>query len=333
MPADWTTFLRAEGARLEAGQVLDFGQPEREAELALTANTITDLSFLAVLKITGTDAAAFLHGQFTSEVQQLAENDSQMGAWCNPKGQVIANFILARRNSDYFLLLPRELKDRVLKRLRMFVLRASVTIEDCGESLPCLGINSAGDSDGPALPRHADQLLIPVPVNHSRWVLAGPAAALIQSWPQLARSYAGVGSHYWRLFDILDGLPWILEATTEAFLPQLLNMDQLQAVSFSKGCFPGQEVIARLQHRGKVKQRLVIMKLNADTNVKPGMHIYQDDRDQSVGTIVNTAEHPHGGWYSLAVLDIEHGSPDQLRLKGNSARFIEIIPPPYLTAP
>lgn len=315
--------------------VLDFGCPEQEAELALSSSTITDLPFLAVVKITGADAVAFLHGQFTSDVQQLADGNSQASAWCNPKGQVVANFILARRNTDYFLLLPRELKDIFLKRLQMYVLRANVTIEDCSEILHCLGVNNAGDEHitDNAMPNIAGQFRVPVPVTRTRWILAGPVTALMESWRQLSRTFSRIGSHYWELFDICDGLPWILDATTGTFLPQLLNMDQLQAVSFSKGCFPGQEVIARLQHRGKIKQRLVIATLDSDTDVKPGMNIYQEDRDQSAGTIINIANHPQDGVCCLAVLDLEHGDPGQLRLKNDSARFVKIMPPPYLTIP
>ena len=319
MPADWTTFLRSEGARMEGECVLDFGQPEREAELALTSGTITVLSCLTVLS------------QFTSDVQQLAEGNSQPGAWCNPKGQVIANFILARRDAGYYLLLPRELKDIFIKRLQMFVLRARVTIEDCSESWQCLGINNAGAGELPTV--SGSQLLVPVPVNRPRGVLAGPAAVLRESWPQLARSYTGIGSHYWQLFDVLDGQPWILEATTETFLPQLLNMDQTQAVSFSKGCFPGQEVIARLQHRGKVKQRLFIARLAPDTAMAPGTKIYNKDRDQSIGALINSASHPTDGAYALAVLDIDYGAPEQLYIKNNPAGFIDITTPPYLILP
>jgi len=341
MPAEWNSFLQARGAHIDAGHVLDFGTPEQEATAALENNIVTDLSFLTVIKITGTDATGFLQGQFSSDIKQLSDGDVQLSSWCNPKGQVIASFILTRLNGEYFLLLPAQMKDRFIKRLRMYVLRANVIVEDDNASQRCIGIKYGGDlstnigvlhtaaTSGKAVQQEG-LILVPVPVSRKRWIIIGAEDSLREIWTKLSHAFIPVGSHYWDLFDVLDGLPWISDATTEAFLPQLLNMDQLQAVSFNKGCFPGQEVIARLQHRGKIKQRLVIANLDSEININPGIKIYQDDGEQSIGTIINSVKHPADGVYVLAILDIAHGTPDQLILKNDNARFIQITAPPYL---
>lgn len=343
MLAEWQSFLLAHGARIEAEIVQDFGNPGQEATAALDGNALTDLSFLAVIKITGPDATGFLHSQFSSDIIKMVEGTVQLSAWCNPKGQVIGSFIISRLKDEFYLVLPEELKDTFIKRLRMYVLRAHVNIED-EQSLSCIGIKLSGSQPaGVAMlqqttspekaVRLVNNVIIPIPVNRNRWLIVGPGEALGETWAELANACTPVGSHYWQLFDILDGLPWILTATSESFLPQMLNMDQLQAVSFNKGCFPGQEVIARLQHRGKVKQRLTIAILESGEDIGPGEKIYRDGETQSIGTVINIAEHPGEGLYALSVLDVEHGTTDQLRLKNDNIRFIRITAPSCLILP
>ena len=344
MPAEWQSFLQAQGARIAAGYVLDFGAPEREATAAQEGNIITDLSYLAVIKITGTDAAGFLQGQFSSDIKTLADGGVQPSAWCNPKGQVLASFLITRRHDDYILLLPGQMQDGFIKRLRMYVLRANVTIAGGGQSLRCLGIKHEGELSplSRVLPDSAttgsavsqgERILVPMPISSKRWIMIGSDDALRETWPKLTQTFTPVGSHYWELFDIVDGLPWIGDATKEAFLPQFLNMDCMQTVSFNKGCFPGQEVVARLQHRGKVKQRMMIVNMDNTADARPGAKVYRNGEEQSVGTIINSARHPAGSMSALAVLDTDHGVPERLHLKNNPARFLQIIPPPYLILP
>lgn len=341
MQTDWQTFLQTQGAHIEDGWVLDFGVPGQEATVAMDGNIITALPFLSVVRVTGTDATGFLHGQFSSDVQNMPEGGIQLSAWCNPKGQVVVNFIIVRFADEFFLLLPDEMKDGFIKRLRMYILRADVTLEDCSNSFPCLGIkHKAGDqptileiagrlSSHERATRDNGLVMLHLPVNRNRVIIFGPVQGIETTWSEMQQTYSRVGSHYWQLFDILDGLPWIHATTTESFLPQLLNMDQLQAVSFNKGCFPGQEIIARLHYKGKTKQQMIIASLDDGTDIKPGMKIYQNNKEQSIGTIINCAIHPVMGMYILAVLDTDHGAPDQLILKDNHARFVQISIPSY----
>lgn len=339
MPAEWRAFLQSQGAQFELENVLDFGHPEQEAAAAANADILAALPFLSVLKITGTDAAAFLHGQFTSDINRLAEGEVQLSAWCNPKGQIIANFIISRTVNEYILLLPKQMSTTFARRLGMYVLRSDVTVQICDESIQCIGVKQAGDQ--PAVADNLEQVLpqatagqndltwLPVPGNRNRVIITAPEHILRNAWPKLSPAFTPVGSHHWQLFDILDGLPWILEATTEAFLPQYLNLDRLQAVSFSKGCFPGQEVIARLQHRGKVKQQLVILNVENESPIHPGDKVYASDIERSIGTVLNTATHPDEGSYALAVMDVNYGDAEQLYLTLNKIPISIITPPTY----
>lgn len=344
MLADWKTFLLSEGARIEDNIVQNFGDPQHEAKPALTDNIIVDLSNFAVMKIAGTDAATFLNSQFTSDMTQLSNGKVQLSAWCNPKGQVIANFIIVNPDDNYYLLLPQEMKDSIIRRLKMYVLRAEVTIEDCYDSMQCMGLKitdieqmediTIADSltESTHAIRQNDLVLFSLPVNRKRKIIFGPMDALRNVWLQLSKKCTHTGSQYWQLYDVLDGLPWIQAETTETYLPQLLNLDHLQGLSFDKGCFPGQEVIARLHYRGKYKQRLFIANINTESVIKPGTKIYTESGNQNIGTIINSVNHPIEVQYALAILNVEHAFSKQLHLGDTNGPLLKISTPAYISS-
>lgn len=334
MLAEWRRFLLSLGARIEADTVLDFGATDQEAAAALSGNIMTDLSFLNVITISGKDATTFLNGQFTSDVAQLANGGVQLSAWCNPKGQVIANFIITRLNEDYYLLLPLELQENFLKRLRRYLLRAAVTITDDKDTMQCIGVKSTDDMAPFHIECAASEdglVIVPVPGSHNRWIIMGTVPALTIRWKKLVQQSSAVGSHYWQLFDIQDGIPWITPATTETCMPQSLNLDQLQGLSHKKGCFPGQEIIARLHYRGKYLHRLFVANLDTAVGVVPGTKIYTADHPRSIGTIINTVRHQELGCSALVILEVNYVNPELLCLENSSARFLQISTPHYLT--
>ncbi|MBF8269042.1 MAG: GCV T protein [Gammaproteobacteria bacterium] len=336
MLAEWRTFLLSQGARFEDGEVVDFGATDREATVAFSGPIIMDLSFLAVITISGKDATAFLNGQFTTDVTQLADGGVQFSAWCNPKGQVIANFILTRIDEDYHLLLPRELQESFLARLRRYVLRAAVTIMGGKDTMPRLGVQFSGETAGVPFQSEgasrADSLVIvPVPASRNRWISFGTVADLGKQWLTLAQQATATGSYTWRLCDIQDAIPWITSATAETCLPQMLNLDLLQGLSYKKGCFPGQEIIARLHYRGKYSQRLFIARLDTTVGIAPGTKIFTVDKSQSIGTIITSARHPEQGCSALVILEVNYVNPELLCLENSSARFLQISTPPYLS--
>ena len=202
-----------------------------------------DLSeFLTPIKLEGADAAGFLHGQFTTDVTGLASGRAGLSAWCDPKGRVIATFILARLNGTFWLLLPEILKDTFLKRLKMYVLRADVVIVD------------AAAEDIPQLPD--------LPVTDG----------------DLSETAL-----------ITQGIPLLHPETGGRFLPQELNLDKLDAVSYTKGCYPGQEIIARLRYRGEVKRRLCHARTGNNTLLQPGSALAPEGEERNIGTVINSA--------------------------------------------
>ena len=202
-------------------------------------------NYLVPIRIDGTDAAGFLHGQFTTDITGLAPGQTGLSAWCDPKGRVIATFILARLDDTFRLLLPGALKDTFIKRLRMYVMRANVNIVDAGTETEKI----------PGLPAYL----------------------------------SGMDSDDWETALIRQGIPLLQPETSGRFLPQELNMDHLDAVSFTKGCYPGQEIIARLHYRGQVKRRLCHATTQNKTRLEPGTALIADGEERNIGTVVNSA--------------------------------------------
>ena len=198
--------------------------------------------FLSPISIQGADAAAFLQGQFSTDVTGLAPGRACLSAWCDAKGRVIATFILARQDEAFLLLVPDDIKETFVKRLKMFVLRADVAIAD------------AREEDVP-------------------------------QFPQLP----GTGGDASETALIRQGIPLLHPGTSGRFLPQELNLDRLDAVSFTKGCYPGQEIIARLRYRGAVKRRLCHAMTDNTTRLQPGAALLPEGEDRHIGTVINSA--------------------------------------------
>ena len=202
-----------------------------------------DLSdFLAPIKVEGADAAGFLHGQFTTDVTGLASGRADLSAWCDAKGRAIATFILARQDEAFLLLAPDDITETFIKRLKMFVLRSDVVI------------NNADEED-------------------------------ITQFPHLP----GTDGDLSETALIRQGIPLLHTSTSGRFLPQELNLDRLDAVSFTKGCYPGQEIIARLRYRGAVKRRLCHAITDNTTRLQPGAALLPEGEDRHIGTVINSA--------------------------------------------
>ena len=216
------------------------------------------IDFLAPLRIDGTDAAGFLHGQFTTDVTGLASGHSCLSAWCDPKGRVIATFFLTREDEIFNVLLPGDMKEVFVKRLKMFVLRADVVITD------------AGPQDVP-------------------------------QWPHLP----GTDGDLSEMTYIRQGIPLLHPETSGRFLPQELNLGNLDALSYTKGCYPGQEIIARLRYRGQVKRRLFHAATDNSTLLAPGAGLALSGEEKNIGAVINSAI-TDKGQELLIVLERDH---------------------------
>lgn len=345
MSEQWHEFLRARGAVPGDGAVRDFGDPPAERRAARDGAVLVDLSHLALIHAGGADARTFLNGQLTSDVAALDSDSSQLGAWCSAKGRMLALFRVLPWTGGYLLQLPGVLREEVSRRLRLYVLRAKVTLAPAETQLVRLGL--AG-SDAPALlhetlgaapggdnrlaPAAGGVVVLRVPGAHPRFELLVPAERAPALWQTLARKATPAGIGVWTWHEVMAGLPEVLPATRELFIPQETNLDLLGGVSFTKGCYTGQEIVARVHYRGRVKQRMYRARVEAERVPQPGETVHAVGASQAVGRVVIAARGPEEGCDLLAVLysdkidaELHLGSADGPRLT------IEALPYPIPT--
>ncbi|SEP67114.1 hypothetical protein SAMN05421693_10329 [Ectothiorhodospira magna] len=348
MKPEWKAFLLDAGAEMDNDRVSHYGNPERERSVAVTGDVICDLSHQGLIRARGEEAAAFLQGQFTCDVSEVGPQHSLPGAWCTAKGRMVCTFRLFNRGDAFYLRLPREQVETVLKRLSMYVLRAKVTLEDAGDAFIPLGLSGphgetllkdalGGDipTQANACTRHDSITIIRIPGHHPRFELYGDLESMQQLWHALNVHCAPVGAAQWALMDILAGIPNLYPATAEAFVPQMTNLQQLGGVSFNKGCYPGQEVVARMQYLGKLKRRMYLIHLPVETPPQPGDSLVDPDQpsDQPAGTIVDAQRHPDGGVAALAVMQITSAEAGQSRLERPDGAPAQVVPLPYAFDP
>jgi folate-binding protein YgfZ len=233
---------------------------------------LAELRQYGALEVHGADARAFLHGQLTNDVQNLAEDRARYAGWCSPKGRLLASVLIVPWKDGYLLQLARDIAPAVAKRLSMFILRAKVKVEDASDRWVQFG--AWGDIPGEHLGVTRCESEICVLVDEHRYLMFTPASERTR----LAALGSSVDENEWTLEEIRAGRPLITQATQDQFVPQMVNFERLGAVDFQKGCYPGQEIVARAQYRGQVKRRMVQMQGAA----KPG-------EDFNGGTVVDAA--------------------------------------------
>jgi folate-binding protein YgfZ len=237
---------------------------------------------MGVLAFRGPDAVRFLQGQLSADVEKLAAGSSTFAGLHSPQGRTAAVLALLRTSADEILaVLPRELTAAVDQRLRKFVLRSKVRIEDVSDAFRIVGQPVDASDDSPAL----------------NW--GGRRVVILPSAPAAETPRNATARAAWERADIMAGLPQIYTATSEAFVAQMLNLDLLGAIAFDKGCYTGQEVIARAHYRGRVKRRLQRWHAAGVTTPRAG-----DSARTAEGralTVVRVAPAPQGGWEVLAV--------------------------------
>lgn len=306
----WKDALGTAGARFDATNVLDFGDAAGELIAARDSTVLAPLTHLGSICVGGEEARSFLHNQLTSDINHLPGEGVQHAAWCSAKGRMLVSFIVRRDGDDYILQLSADLVPAIAKRLQMFVLRAKVTIADVTENTVLLGL--AGPETTAAL-SHAG---LPLPevmksaafadgqvvrIEENRFHIAVSAGAAAKLWQALAAKSRPVGVSAWQWLDIRAALPLVSEATREQFVPQMANFERIGGVSFHKGCYPGQEIVARTQYLGKVKRHLY--RLTCTEAMAAGDELFSVAApDQACGMVVTASASPAGGYEALAVL-------------------------------
>ncbi|HHB92311.1 MAG TPA: folate-binding protein [Thioploca sp.] len=298
-------------------------------ELLIKTDLTTDLSYLGLIKVTGADAQQFLQGQFTNDITKVNSEQHQLSALCSHKGRIIVSFRIFQHEAAFYLLLPKESLASVIKRLQMYVLRSAVKIEDASGNLTRIGISGINSEQILtdclfAPPAEIDSnitkdgiTILKIAGTIPRYIILGDKIP-IECLTKLAKLE---DSQTWQLLDILAGLPTVGLATTEEFVPQMINYHNINGVSFKKGCYTGQEIIARLHYLGEVKRQLYIAKIDSNKTPQSGNNLQANE--EKVGKIVNVAPHPEGGFLILASLIIKHVETNDIHWENSKLQFME----------
>jgi folate-binding protein YgfZ len=334
----WKQFLQTQGAAIEAGTVLHYGDPAAERAAAADGTIVADLSQLGVIAFRGEDAATFLQGQLTNDVRALHADGAQWSGYCSPKGRLLGNFLAWRNGEDYCLQLSGDILPAVLKRLSMFILRAKVRGRDAsdeavrlvvaGSQAPTAVKAALGAIPEAAMRSVSTEAGQVVRVGDDKFVLSVAPDRAAAVWQALRQSATPVGAPVWDWLRLSAGIPMIVAATQEQFVPQMVNLEVIGGVSFQKGCYPGQEIVARSQYLGKLKRRMFLA--HVDAAAAPGDHLYSADMDgQATGTVVNAAMAPAGGFDALVVAQVESATTQTLHLKTLDGAALSLKPLPY----
>lgn len=344
MLSEWHAFLGQSGAVIANGRVTGFGDQQQEHASAVAADAMADLSHFGLLKVEGPDSITFMQGQFTNDIRLVTPEHSQLSSYLSPKGRILAAFRIFQRDGAYYLRVPEELLATTLERLRKFVLMSKVTLSDASNELLRVGVSGphavarlAQELD--RLPQKVDDVahgngltVVRVAGPHPRVEVYGDMAAVQTLWQKLAGVAKPVGASAWALLDIRAAVPTVLPATVEAFVPQMVNMQLVDGVSFRKGCYTGQEVVARMQYLGKLKRRMYLAHVADELAPQPGEEIYcaNSESGQGAGKVVDAQAAPNGGFDLLAVVQVSLiDANDTIRLRDGNGPELKFLAMPY----
>jgi folate-binding protein YgfZ len=335
----WTEFLTSQGAALADATVTDFGDPQAELASAAAQTVIADLSHFGLIGLAGEEAQTFLHGQITNDLRGLTSQAAVFAGYLSAKGRMLANFLVMKRGDDVLVMLPASLREPIQKRLSMFILRSKVKARDAGAEWVRLGVNGPDASQaltealGYELPgglmgmAHGEQTFV-LRLGDQRFDVFVQPEAATAIWQQLSTRCRPVGAPAWDWLMVQSGVPMVLPQTQDHFVPQMANMELLGGVSFNKGCYPGQEIVARSQYLGKVKRRLFLAHIDAPAAA--GDELFSSElQDQAAGHIANTAPAPGGGFDVLAVVHNSCVEAGDVHLKARDGAPLVFRPLPY----
>jgi len=295
-------------------------------------NMLFNLTDQGLIKVHGEDAESFLQNQLSNDVRNVNESTHQTSAWCSPKGRIIASFRIFKREDAYFLSVSADLIEPIIKKLRMYVMMSKVTIEDASAELVHFAYSGKQLINAPTKPEQTLQSeglsILNISGNDSsRFEIFGTIDDAKKLWNELATTAEPTNNDAWNYLNILAGFPTITQASSEAWIPQMVNFIAIGGVDFKKGCYPGQEVVARLNYLGKTKRRMYRLEIDTSQLPNTGDSISTDE-DKDAGKILNAAINPEGKVEVLAILKIAQAD-SSLQLSENASASIDVLDLPY----
>ena len=336
MNSHWKAFLSRRNIDLKA-----IDEPDEALVDRLAVPSISALPHLSVLQVRGKDSTTFLQGQTTCDISKLSPSKASLGAICNHKGRAIAIFLILTEEQGYRLILPTSMVSTVAQKLRMFILRSDVRIQESSDEQYLAGLSFSdstpaeladvmSSSHAPFEVTHQDTMTA-VQLGQHRNLLLLQAEHATALWETIVdqKGFSESGPDLWILQDILDGIPWIETQTREQFVPQMINLDLLGGISFEKGCYTGQEVVARMHFLGNLKKQMYLAACNINQLPEPGTPLYTSGNGQNVGQVVSAAPYQKGIIRMLIVLQIEQSKGGVVKLSKADGIAVEILNLPY----
>ncbi|MBS7807505.1 folate-binding protein YgfZ [Variovorax sp. PCZ-1] len=296
---------------------------------------------LAVIRARGADAGSFLQGQLTQDVLLMKTDEARLAAWCSAKGRMLASFIVLKLSSEEFLLiLSRDLLAATLKRLKMFVLRAKCELADITGEISIEGVAGSAARNltdtmntialrADSMPANGSfdtEIVVLLPPVHMNGTSVPRALRIRASAPAVNANREQTQA--WCALEIASGIARLSAAVSEAFVPQMLNYESVGGVNFKKGCYPGQEVVARSQFRGTLKRRAYIA--TSASELQAGQEVFDSrEPDQPCGQIAQAAVHPAGGYIAIVSMQISAHDGPALHASSASGALLQLHTLPY----
>jgi folate-binding protein YgfZ len=343
----WLQFLTQQGAQLQATgapEVTGFDHNGTQPSPATgSSGFVAPLTDLGLIAVTGEEAATFLHNQLTNDVEHLGSAEARLAGYCTAKGRLLATMLMWKSGDAVMLQLPRQIQPAVQKRLQMFVLRTKAKLADATDNFVALGLSGEPASAAltqwfptlPASPYSKVQTdagtLIRMPnasgAPRYQWITSVDAAQ--DAWPILTKALSPVGTHLWRVAEINAGIPQITQPTQEQFVPQMVNFELIGGVNFKKGCYPGQEIVARSQYLGKLKRRMVLASVDVQ-DARAGIEVFAStDPEQPCGMIVNAERNATGSVDCLVEVKLAALENGTIHLGSADGAVLKFNPMPY----
>ena len=304
---------RSETQKLKWATILkkqQLANQKKSADTTIGSKLImTPIFNQSVIDVSGPDAEAFLDSQLTSDVKNIKIKSLTRSGYCNPKGRLIATPYVIRNANSFNLLLPNDLVDEFISRISRFILRAKVSINE-NDALAIVGV--IAQAGAKISIRELDELDNEIlEINSRQGFILCPFDSLASFWVRTTQSYLPSQFEHWEIENIRNGIVNIGDATKEQFLPQMINLEKHKGVSFTKGCYPGQEIVARTKYLGSVKRKLCYFR--SDSLIGQGAPIFTSE-GTPCGTVCHTSRKSKesDNQEGLAVIHINNIDDDKL---------------------